>query len=388
VTYEYDPLNRMSIVTAPSGATEYFYNKVGNRDSVANANGTMVSYEYDDLNRLTQLTNYGPDGSVISRYTYQLNAAGVRTAVTEADGSRVDYTYDDTYKLTGEIRSGTHPYAISYVYDPAGNRLEQTRDGATTTYTYNNRDQLMTETSPVGMVFHAYDHAGRQTTKTDSSGTTSYGWEDNDRMVSVTGPTVAVTYGYDQNGQRVSAASGAGTTNYLVDYGLPYGQVIAETDENAQLDALYVYGLERISMHRNGKTCTYALDGQGSVRHLTGEVANVTDAYCYTAFGPQLAEAGSTENPFRYVGEQWDGNARLYYNRARWYSPTEGRFVSVDPHAGDLTVPISLHRYLYANASPASYVDPSGDSTMVPAVQFQILSQGASDSVRLRFQGR
>jgi len=42
--------------------------------------------------------------------------------------------------------------------------------------------------------------------------------------------------------------------------------------------------------------------------------------------------------------------------------PRVGRFASVDPWAGKIGVPLSQHRYLYAGASPASFVDPTGQS--------------------------
>ena len=41
-------------------------------------------------------------------------------------------------------------------------------------------------------------------------------------------------------------------------------------------------------------------------------------------------------------------------------SPTTGRFVSKDPFDGDIAKPASIHRYMYANASPLMYHDPSG----------------------------
>jgi RHS repeat-associated protein len=64
-------------------------------------------------------------------------------------------------------------------------------------------------------------------------------------------------------------------------------------------------------------------------------------------------------------GEQWDPNAGWYYLRARWMSPEQGLFVGVDPYAGDLLAPVSLHRYLYADASPVSNADPTGEMTLV-----------------------
>ncbi len=59
-------------------------------------------------------------------------------------------------------------------------------------------------------------------------------------------------------------------------------------------------------------------------------------------------------------GIQLDGNSGFYYNRARWYDGRVGRFTAIDPYDGDPQSPISLHRYLYANGSPISFRDPTG----------------------------
>jgi RHS repeat-associated protein len=145
---------------------------------------------------------------------------------------------------------------------------------------------------------------------------------------------------------------------------LPYGQIVAEYGINRSLKCSYVYGLERISQSRNDSVHYYIADGQGSIRALTDVNGNITDTYYYTAFGEELAKTGTTENEFRYTGEQWDPNAGFYYLRARWMDPSTGRFVSVDPYAGDPQAPVSLHRYLYGNNSPINCKDPTGKVTM------------------------
>ncbi len=50
----------------------------------------------------------------------------------------------------------------------------------------------------------------------------------------------------------------------------------------------------------------------------------------------------------------------LYYDHARFYDPTLGRFVSADPVLGRLSNPQSLDRYVYSVDSPLRYLDPSG----------------------------
>jgi RHS repeat-associated protein len=137
----------------------------------------------------------------------------------------------------------------------------------------------------------------------------------------------------------------------------------------ALTSAEYVYRLERISQERGGVDHWYLADGQRSVRQLADSNAFVSDTYGYTAFGEPLASTGSTANEFRYVGEQADPNSGFYYLRARWMDPGTGRFASIDPFAGDRQTPISLHRYLYANASPVSFTDPSGEAPLTDFIR-------------------
>ena len=40
--------------------------------------------------------------------------------------------------------------------------------------------------------------------------------------------------------------------------------------------------------------------------------------------------------------------------------PSTGTFISMDSYQGSIYDPVSLHKYLYANANPVTYVDPSG----------------------------
>jgi RHS repeat-associated protein len=147
---------------------------------------------------------------------------------------------------------------------------------------------------------------------------------------------------------------------YLIDTQQPYAQVVSEYDDVGSLTVGYVYGLERISQNRSGTERYYVADGQGSVRYLTDQTGSITDAYVYTAFGELQTRTGYSENEFMYVGEQFDPNVGFYYNRARWMDPEVGRFLSVDPLTGDPQSPLSLHRYLYGNANPVLYSDPSG----------------------------
>ena len=113
-------------------------------------------------------------------------------------------------------------------------------------------------------------------------------------------------------------------------------------------------------MERSGKIWYYHYDGHGSTRLLTDEAGEITDRYAYDACGNLLQKEGDTKNDFLYTGEQYNANTGLYYLRARYMDPSTGTFISMDSYQGSLYDPVSLHKYLYANANPVMYTDPSG----------------------------
>jgi len=104
----------------------------------------------------------------------------------------------------------------------------------------------------------------------------------------------------------------------------------------------------------------YVYDGGGSVRQLTNSAQTVTDTYDYDAFGNVVNKTGTTPNNFLYRGEQYDSDLGLYYLRARYYNPATDRFLSRDPEPGNIAIPDTLHKYLYAGGEPVDWVDPSG----------------------------
>jgi RHS repeat-associated protein len=101
-------------------------------------------------------------------------------------------------------------------------------------------------------------------------------------------------------------------------------------------------------------------DGQGSVRGLVDSTGASIDKYTFNAYGEQTASSGTTENSYRYTGQQFDALTGLYSLRARYYSPGLGRFLSRDTMEFGLSDPTENNRYNYARSNPISYSDPSG----------------------------
>ncbi len=370
-SYEYDLLDRPVKVTDKNGAeTRYEYDAAGNRTEMTYPNGAKTQYTYDSVNRLTCEKVLDTNGNTVAQYTYTLGANGERLKVEET-GRTVEYTYDETGRLTGEkeTKDGQVTETL-YEYDKNSNRTKKTVNGVKTVYSYNSQNQLTSEESGTGVskvtVTYSYNYAGHQTKKTEGSKTLNYTYDTENRLVRVTDASNAniEQYTYDWEGNRIQKISENGTVNYIVDTNCQYAQVIAETDENGNLLTWYTRGDELISLERTGEKRYYFYDGHGSVRMLADENNSVTDTYEFDAFGNLTARTGTTENAYLYCGEQFDALTGLYYLRARYMDPTNGRFTSMDSYAGALNDPITLHKYLYANANPVTFKDPSGNMGM------------------------
>ena len=94
------------------------------------------------------------------------------------------------------------------------------------------------------------------------------------------------------------------------------------------------------------------------MRNLTNATAQITDSYDYDAFGTVINRTGTTDNNYLNAGEQFDANLGFYYNRVRYLNVAIGRFVSQDGYEGNNEDPISLHKYLYANADGVNRIYP------------------------------
>jgi RHS repeat-associated protein len=387
VQYQYDALSRLQKVIANNGETIYSYDPVGNRQQVSYPNGTHTQYAYDSLNRLLSLEARKPDNSLLASYQYTLAPTGHRTQVVEQSGRVVDYTYDDLYRLTEEKITDGGETIFSYQYDAVGNRVYSIEDGVHTQYTYDANDRLLKQ----GGATYQYDANGNNIAIEEEANVVRMDFDGDNRLVSVKTEengqvTSTVSYAYDADGNRVQTTADGQVTQYVVDSNNSLSQVIAELDQNNQVGVSYLHGDDLISQSRDSATHFYHYDGLGSTRALSDPNAVVTDSYTYDAFGEGLQQTGNTENNYQYTGEEVDPNTGNYYLRSRFYNPGSGRFLSMDSFEGVPQDPITLHKYLYANADPTNNIDPSGKfsiGSMISAVNitanFALRAQTAYD---------
>jgi RHS repeat-associated protein len=91
------------------------------------------------------------------------------------------------------------------------------------------------------------------------------------------------------------------------------------------------------------------------------------DPYGLVAPDGTWDSGGSFANPWRYQGRldvSPDAANALYDYGARYYAPASGVFTQLDSYAGQALDPRSMNRYLYAEANPATLIDPDGHAAL------------------------
>jgi len=377
--YVYDALNRLTQVTDADGnLTTYTYDAVGNKQGETKANGNKVAYQYDERNRLTELTHRAANNSVLQQFSYTLHPTGRRLQIDEANGRTTVYGYNYLYALESETITDAEngDYSASYGYDGVGNRTEETINGVTTEYTVDANDRLTQK----GSTTYTYDNNGNTLTETDGSNITLYAYNTKNALVSVTKADVTTDFTYNASGIRTGKTQNNTTTSFVVDENRDYAQVLIEA--NGTDETRYTYGDDLLSQASAGETRYFHYDGLGSTRALSDSTGAVSDTYDYAAFGEELNSTGSTESSYKFTGEQFDETLNQYYLRARYYDQAIGRFTSQDSWQGEMGQPVTLHKYAYAGNDPVLMVDPSGNnytmgSLMAGINAFAILTTAA-----------
>jgi RHS repeat-associated protein len=280
-------------------------------------------YEYDGLSRLV---------SACSDWE-----AGTSACL----GDSFAYSYDGAGNLLSFSRwSGTGVESVNFVYNGAnqiecldGNGDGACGDAQDIVYTYDPYGNLISDGSKV----YAYDAANR--------------------LVSVSDGVSTTIYTYNGHGDRMSKTVEGVTTSYVIDTAMPLTMVLAETTGTETV--YYLHGLDLVAQHDGITTEYFAYDGLGSVRQVVDDMGQVLLAKSIDPYGNPYVHAGEGSTSWGFTGEQTDENGLLFL-RARYYQPSQGRFLQRDPWRGNDHQPLSINPWLYVHDSPINRTDPSG----------------------------
>jgi RHS repeat-associated protein len=400
--YTYDGLDRLKTVSDQGAAQpiavydyigadrvlERLYPQAGTVETHLNSAGTQ-DIGYDGMRRTIAMSDLRSNGTLVVDYTYTYDRMGNRLQQLEPYDPVNDesYTYDSAYRLLTFHRAqgGLTPSQSSWTLDGVGNLVKV--DGVP--WYYSSTNALIQQGS--GPIL-AYDNNGNQT---DDGASYLYTYDALNRLRTVslksTGELIAI-YSYDAMDRRIQkVVTNSGTLNGTTDYYLDGEQEIEEHNGAGALIQQYVFGNginEVLVLDRNltgGPTATapgdqrlfYYRNALGSVMALSDTSGHILEAYQYDAYGRQtvfdpgpsgvvvfgsgdvisLGGASAIGNPFLFAGMRLDPETGLYFDRERYQSSDQGRFLSRDsigPVRGD------INAFDYAFDNPADLTDPLG----------------------------
>ncbi|WP_406036426.1 hypothetical protein OG799_18285 [Micromonospora sp. NBC_00898] len=436
---DYDAVGRITSVVGPTGATTYTWN---DRGKLTGANGPagIASYTYDSEGNLTSRI----DATGTATFTY--NAAGALATVADP---LTGITATNTYKNSGQLGQttyGTSGPTRVYTYDNLARLATDTykkpagTTTASTTYTYDNDDLLLTKTTTgftgAGANTYGYDGLDRLTSwKSPTNQQSTYGYDNASNRTTVTTPAGTRTTTYDAR-NRTTTASGAGQPDETWTWtprGTMSTHIAGTTVDSYNFDAF-----ERLTQATNpGYTVTYTYDaldrlaqrnglgflyndltnqpirtplaagqdsqiirdpagqplsektGTSAARNLITDgvhdditaasnptTGDLTASRTYQPYGQTAASTGTL--PLGYQGGWTDPDTTQTNAHARWYNPGTGAFASRDTWTLAPDPVSQANRYSYANSSPVTGLDPSGHDAGTAVLVADTVAVGAA----------
>jgi RHS repeat-associated protein len=417
-TLTYDTMNRLKSHQSPYGKLDYTYDLAGQRTKVKDTKSGTATSVYDAAGRLTS-RELGKTGQASIRIDLSYNARSNLTGLARNQGPAPiqqvgvsSYTYDAASRLSNlqHKRGETVLANYTHTYDVAHRLLTETLGGGTKTFTYDVTNQLTGD----GTNSWSYDLGGNRTNsgyqtgtgnRLTTDGTWNYTYDEEDNRITkthiVTGeywyhnydqhnrldwiekrPSAGAAnvfwaaYTYDVFGNRIQENrdpdGDAGSQEHTVTRFLYDGaEVWADLDVSNNVQVRYLRGdvVDQLfaRLKADGTAAWYLTDRLGSVRDLTDASGVVQDHLEYDGFGNVTSESNPAfGDRYKWTGREFDAVTGLQYNRARYYDPKIGRWISEDPirfEAGDsnpyryvFNRPTSLGAVAVSNAMEADYM--------------------------------
>ncbi|MCD9189201.1 MAG: DUF6531 domain-containing protein [Pyrinomonadaceae bacterium] len=353
ISWTYDARDRVTSETTANGTVSYTYNAAGQRESMTVPNTLPVGYFYDSAGRLQKITQGAED------FTYAYDTLSRLTNLSRPNGVTTTFNYDVVDRLERMTHTGTsgtlEDYRFAYnINDEISQVTTLNSANLSPTAKTAGQPDAANRITQFGNANYTFDARGQNTSKSDAQGATTYSWDARGRLAGAILPNgQAVGYSYDALGRRASTTVDGNITKFLYD-GL---DVVQDQESNGnQVDYLNGGGIDnKLRMRSQATGDLYFLQDQiGSTQGLTNAAGTVVEWQRYTPYGESNLAGSLTR--FGYAGREKDNLTGLIFNRARWYDPARGRFISEDPKG----LAAGSNLYEYTGGNPISRRDPLG----------------------------
>ena len=320
-------------------------------------------------------TNTSADSDLDTWYEVRIECDDDDVIVWRRDrdaGGEMTEIFDETgVSNTSTARLGFHvPSDADFHVDDVF--LVSDAVSTTTTYTYDDANQLLTMVSgKTGITGAAttftYDDWGRTVSKAQGAHLAEYDYRFGSKLKSVTTDIpdeAGVSYMYDGLGKlrfKDLDADGADKEWYRWDLG--WNMLAKYDDDNGAFWDIgtlnmSMVGKRAVNFGSNPATGTYAYmshDHLGSVRRLRLDNKASVGSYEYTPYGHEYFIDGTIPG-FGYTGHVWQPESGMYYAPYRHYTPATARWLTRDP----LGMVDGPNVYAYVRGNPAVLRDGLG----------------------------
>ncbi len=363
VNFTYDALGRQTSegLSFLSSTTTRQYDAAGRMVAMTYpGSGLTINYDYDVVGNVTAIRENGATSGVGVLASYAFDTLGRRSSVTFGNGTVQSFTYDAASRLASMSNnlSGTaHDITQSFNYNPAGQIADITRSNDIYAWQAHFNVDRSYVTDGLNRIMSAggasYTHDARGNVTGDA--VNGYNYSAENRLAWATTPTGVPHLAYESTGRLALVYNTPSPVRFEYS-GL---DLIVERDINGVLLRRYVHGpgIDNPIVWYEGSSTSdrrfLMADERGSIVSISDSAGAIININAYDEYGiPAPGNVGR----FGYTGQIWLPELKLWYYKARMYSPTLGRFLQTDPIGyGD-----GMNWYDYVGGDPVNATDPLG----------------------------